>query len=113
MISFTIIAHTTGHAQIGPAMPTITIGTETEGQNNWQYQLQVEDGGQNHEYEVTLSWQDYDLWSRGRVAPEKVVRTAFEFLLEREPATMIMSRFDCSVIRRYFPEVDRELPKKI
>lgn len=75
--------------------------------------MSVEDGGQTHAYDVTLSWADYDLWSHGRVAPEKVVRAAFEFLLAREPATSILPRFDCSVIRRYFPDVDAELPRMI
>ncbi len=92
-------------------MPTITIGTETEETNRWRYAVTVEDGGRRHAYDVTLSWSDYDLWSHGRVAPEKVVKAAFEFLLQREPATSIMSKFDCAVIRRYFPDVDAELPK--
>lgn len=94
-------------------MPVITIGTETEEQNRWRYAVTVEDGGATHRYDVTLSWSDYDLWSHGRVAPEKVVRAAFEFLLSREPATSILSKFDCAVIRRYFPDVDAELPKLV
>jgi hypothetical protein len=94
-------------------MPTIHIGTETEGKNNWMYEVQVREGGRAHDYHVTLSWSDYDLWCHGRVAPERVVRAAFEFLLEKEPVTSILAKFDCSVIRRYFPDVDRELPKKI
>lgn len=88
----------------------IEIGTETEGHNNWGYQVAVRQDGQRHEYQVTLSWPDYDLWSHGRVAPEKVVKAAFEFLLERETATSILPKFDCALIRRYFPEVDAELP---
>lgn len=91
----------------------IHIGTETEGTNRWTYDVRVEAAGHTHEYEVTLGWADYDLWSRGRVAPERVVRAAFEFLLDKEPASSILSKFDCSVIRRYFPEVDAELPGRI
>jgi hypothetical protein len=33
-----------------------------------------------------------------------LVRASFEFLLEREPATSILRRFDLDVIGRYFPE---------
>ena len=94
-------------------MAEIEIGTETEGKNNWAYEVRVRDDGEAFVYAVTLSWSDYDLWSHGRVAPEKVVRAAFEFLLEKEPARSILRKFDCSVIRRYFPEVDSELPGKI
>ncbi len=95
------------------AMATIEIGTETEGDKRWAYDVTVNDGARDYRYDVTLSWADYDLWSHGRVAPEKVVRAAFEFLLDQEPASSIMARFDCSVIRRYFPDVDRELPGRI
>lgn len=92
-------------------MAEIEIGPETEGKNNWSYEVSVFDAGRRHAYAVTLSFQDYDLWSKGTLPPSAVVEKAFLFLLEREPASAIMSRFDCSVIRRYFPEVDTELPK--
>ncbi len=95
------------------ASHVIEIGTETEGPNRWAYEVRVKQGGETFDYNVTLSWADYDLWSHGRVAPERVVRAAFEFLLSREPASSILPKFDCSVIRRYFPEVDAELPKHI
>ena len=94
-------------------MADIEVGTETERDHAWSYQVRVFDGGRTHEYAVTLSFSDYDHWSHGRVAPSKVVHRAFEFLLQRESAESILSKFDCSVIRRYFPEVDRELPKMI
>jgi hypothetical protein len=34
----------------------------------------------------------------------RLIRSSFEFLLEREPATSILRRFDLDVIGRYFPE---------
>jgi hypothetical protein len=94
-------------------MRKIDIATETEGANHWRYLVHVREEGSRHDYEVTLGWSDYDLWCHGRVAPEKVVRAAFEFLLERERASEILRRFDCSVIRRYFPEVDSDLSQLI
>jgi len=95
-------------------MPTIHVKTETDSDHGWTFAVELidEDGG-HHEYDVKLSWSDYDHWSHGRVAPERVVEEAFSFLLEREPASSILSKFDCAVIRRYFPEVDRELPKRV
>lgn len=94
-------------------MATIDVGTETEGSNHWAYEVRVQDNGHRYEYRVTLGWSDYDLWCHGRVAPERVVKAAFEFLLAREAASSIQPKFDCSVIRRYFSEVDRELPTMI
>lgn len=92
-------------------MADIEIGQEQEQDNQWHYEVTVYDAGRTHRYDVTLSYSDYDLWSHGRVAPSRVVEAAFEFLLKNEPASAIMSRFDCSVIRRYFPQVDQQLPK--
>lgn len=42
-----------------------------------------------------------------------VVRESFEFLLEREPASSIMSQFSLEVIPNYFPEYREELPKRL
>lgn len=92
-------------------MTDIRVITETEEGHGWRFEVRVTEGGQRRDHDVSLSWSDYDLWSRGRVAPQHVVRAALEFLLQREPAGSIFPKFDCAVIRRYFPEVDKLLPK--
>ena len=94
-------------------MATIKVKTETDSKRSWTFTVEVDDGGRRYDYTVTLSWSDYDHWSHGRIAPEKVIRAAFEFLLEREPASQILSEFDCAVIRRYFPDIDHDLPKRL
>jgi hypothetical protein len=94
-------------------MAEIEIGEEREQPTGWAYDVTVFDGGRRHVYQVTLSYPDYDHWSHGQVPPSKVVRRAFEFLLEKEPASAILPKFDCSVMRRYFPEVDQELKRRL
>jgi hypothetical protein len=94
-------------------MAKIDIQSEIELKSGWSYEVKLDDKSSKYHYSVTLSRSDYDLWSQGRVPPEKVVKTAFEFLLEHEQASAILTEFDCAVIRRYFPEVDNELPKKL
>lgn len=91
-------------------MAEIDVGTEIEHASHWSYDVTLFDQGRAHRFAVTLSFQDYDLWCRGRVGPSRVVEAAFRFLLKHEEAGAIMDKFDCSVIRRYFPAVDRELP---
>lgn len=44
---------------------------------------------------------------------ERVVRESFEFLLEREPASSIMSEFSLDVISGYFPEYPEELRRRL
>lgn len=49
----------------------------------------------------------------GRITVEELVRRSFDFLLEREPNTSILRRFDLSVIARYFPEYERAIGQAI
>ena len=44
---------------------------------------------------------------------ERVVRESFEFLLERESASSIMSEFSLDEISRYFPEYREEVPRRL
>jgi len=39
-----------------------------------------------------------------RVSPEALIEFSFSFLLDREPNTSILPRFDLDLISRYFPE---------
>jgi hypothetical protein len=45
----------------------------------------------------------------GRVTAETLVKKSFEFLLDRESNTSILSAFDLPVIGRYFPEYERTI----
>lgn len=91
-------------------MRRIEVKTETEGPRSWAFEVQVTEKGEVHDFSVTLNWSDYDLWSHGRVAPERVVKTIMSFLLKHEPADAIFRKFDCALVRRYFPQVDKDLP---
>ncbi|HEV8252799.1 MAG TPA: hypothetical protein VGQ66_05395, partial [Candidatus Limnocylindria bacterium] len=52
-----------------------------------------------------------DLIERVGADPAAIVRATIAFLLDREPPTSIMDRFDCSVVEGYFPEYETELPR--
>lgn len=43
------------------------------------------------------------------VPAEEIVRASFAFLLDREPASSILTRFSLDNISRYFPEYPAEL----
>jgi hypothetical protein len=43
----------------------------------------------------------------GKAPVEELISRSFDFLLEREPNTSILRRFDLPVIGRYFPEYER------
>jgi hypothetical protein len=65
----------------------------------------VIDGRSRHCVTVPARFGDEDL--------ERIVRTSFEFLLERESVCSIMSEFSLDVISRYFPEYEDELPRRL
>lgn len=43
------------------------------------------------------------------VTAEQLVSRSFDFLLERESNSSILTHFELSVIARYFPEYEREI----
>ncbi len=62
---------------------------------------------------VTVSTQYAAKLTAGKVATEVLVSRSFDFLLEREPNTSILRRFDLSVIAQYFPEYERTIVKML
>lgn len=89
-------------------MPEIEVQTEEESGRGWIYHATIQREGRRTEHTVTLSWADHELWSGGRVAPSKVVEELIAFMLERERE--VPARFDAATVRRWLPDVDRELP---
>ncbi len=45
----------------------------------------------------------------GKISTEALLQKSFEFLLEREPNTSILRRFELSVIGHYFPEYEKRI----
>lgn len=64
-------------------------------------------------HRVTVSPDYHRELTDGDASPEKLVEESFEFLLEREPNTSILSSFDLPVIGRYFPEYEDEIRKRV
>ena len=69
----------------------------------------VTDATGSSDYEVTVRRSD----PLAGGDPERLVRETFEFLLEREPRQSILSTFDLRVVRRYFPEYDDAIARRL
>jgi hypothetical protein len=78
-----------------------------------RFRVRVIEAGSESIHQVTLDPKDYAKLAGATVEPEKLIHKSFEFLLEREPKESILSRFDLSVIGRYFPEYEREIKKRL
>jgi hypothetical protein len=62
---------------------------------------------------VTLEPVYYDKLTGGKVTPEKLIEKSFEFLLERESNTSILSSFDLPLIGHYFPAYEKIIVKRL
>jgi hypothetical protein len=75
------------------------------------FEVVVREGGGETRHHVTMSRETCNRLTGGKHTPERCVQAAFRFLLDREPKESILGSFDLTVISRYFPEFDREIPR--
>jgi hypothetical protein len=75
-----------------------------------EFEITVRDANGESRHHVTVDKKTCEKLSGGKHTPERVLEASFRFLLAREPKESILGRFDVSVISRYFPEFERELP---
>jgi hypothetical protein len=75
------------------------------------FEVVVREGEGETRHNVTMSREMCERLTAGKHTPERWLEAAFRFLLDREPKESILRRFDVTVISRYFPEFERELPR--
>ena len=76
------------------------------------YRVVVSQGKDKTTHDVTVTPEDVARYAPG-ATPERLLEASFEFLLEREPASSILSRFALPVIERYFPEYPRVIREMV
>lgn len=74
------------------------------------FDVTVRVGNGETRHHVTLTQGTCKRLTIGTHTPEHCIEAAFRFLLDREPKESILRHFDITVISRYFPEFERELP---
>ena len=77
------------------------------------YRVVVGQGQAIQEYRVTVPSSMIDDLGLPGTDEATLVHESFAFLLEREPATSILTSFDLTVIGKYFPEYDREIRRRL
>ncbi len=78
-----------------------------------EFEVEVRDSEQETSHRVTVPESLIEELDLPEDDLERVVRESFDFLLEREPASSIMSEFSLDVISSYFPEYTEELPRRL
>ena len=77
------------------------------------YVVSIDDRGRTTRHTVTATPQDVARYAPEGTRPERLIEASFQFLLEREPASSILSSFTLPVIERYFPEYPRVIRERI
>jgi hypothetical protein len=78
---------------------------------NFEFRVRIFENRSESTHYVTMKQEDYSRLTAGQIDPEELVRRSIEFLLERESKESILSRFDLSVISRYFPKFEPDMKR--
>ena len=72
----------------------------------------VTQGRDQTTHEVTVTAEDLARYAPGST-PERLLEVSFQFLLEHEPVSSILSRFALPIIERYFPEYPKVIKQMV
>lgn len=92
-------------------MAEIEIKKQKETEDSWRFEVGIKEEDSQTLHLVTVDKDYFAKFSNNFSLPEELVKKSFEFLLEREPKESILSEFNISVIKTYFPEYEEEIKK--
>ena len=85
--------------------PTVLVARQSDG----NFAVKVKGNKSETSHSVSVPDGLANSLGAGDVPAEELVRASFAFLLDREPATSILTKFSLEMISRYFPEYPSEL----
>jgi hypothetical protein len=93
-------------------LPEIEISRSDVEQFLSRFIVSVKHAAGTTQHVVTLSGTDFERLGRNYRTPEEFIEACFAFLLEREPSDRILSSFDISQIKIYFPEFEEVIGQR-
>ena len=81
--------------------------------DRWLCLVRIREGPFATEHRVTVAPGDLARLDPGAADPERLIRAAFAFLLEREPASSILRSFDLPMIGSYFPAWEADVRARL
>ena len=79
----------------------MTISVIAKGQDTYEVGVTIQP---TTTHSVTVTDAIHTKLTNGKISKETLLEKSFEFLLEREPNTSILSQFKIEVISQYFPD---------
>jgi hypothetical protein len=95
-------------------MAAVAVRCEGTRSDGWTCTVTLREGGLDISTHRVRVWAN-DLARLAPVAsePTLLVKTSFQFLLERESPQMILKVFDLGDIARYFPEYEPDIRRRM
>ena len=62
-------------------------------------------------HRVLITDEYHDSLTKKKISKKELLENSFQFLLDREPNTSILSSFELDIISKYFPEYENEIKK--
>lgn len=90
-------------------MYSIRADKEREDEKSSFFTVTVALGDNEYHYKVTLDSDYYQTVTQGKISPTELVVKAFHFLLDNEPPESILSSFNISIIKKYFPNFEKDV----
>ena len=85
---------------------SVDVACTGDARSGWTCFVAIRDDATISEHEVRVTQADLARLAPTAADPTDLVERSFAFLLEREPPSSILRRFDLPVIGRYFPEYE-------
>ena len=79
----------------------MTISVTAKGQDTFEVVVTTQS---STTHSITVTDAIHTKLINGKISKETLLEKSFEFLLEREPNTSILSQFKIEVISQYFPD---------
>ncbi|MCC6322752.1 MAG: hypothetical protein IT438_15090 [Phycisphaerales bacterium] len=95
------------------AITEVSVQTEREVDRGWVFEVVVHRGESQARHDVSLSWVDYEHWSHGAAAPERVAKAVVECLVALDPSRTLPRAFDAATARRWAAGFDERLRDRL
>ncbi len=90
-------------------MADIKVSLVSDDNEEYIYDVEVNEGGSATEHKVTLSFDAYEALEDVYTEPDELIKKSFEFLLEKESKESIQDEFNLMDIGKNFPEFQEEV----
>jgi hypothetical protein len=91
-------------------MGEVTIQNQKQLADGWRFDVKTAEGTT---HTVTVDRDHYNELTSDSESVEDLVKESFRFLLEREPANVILPGFNLKDIATYFPEYPEKITSRL